>query len=262
MPYADPYATQTATAAGTEDLSFITVDTTSGWTTANPSGIAGASAVTDVSGLTTFQWTGVTSSVSDNNLTNGSNFNGPRMYFPLLKPDGSNYTWDEADGNVRLMVKVTDFERPRDDGSSNNAVMNAVLGLSVDPTATTRAITGMGLCGIGAGFVSISAQRNFYGYTTTAETYIGNTFGRTVLGTIGTVGNGIGVVDLMVQDTAGENVLRSSRNTNIAPNASRDGEPIYLCLAWGPSLQGVNLSADELKMKIAYKVINFETINN
>lgn len=262
MPYADPYATPTTTAAGTEDLSFIKVDTTSGWTTANPSGIAGASAATDGSGLTTFKWTGVTDSVSDNNLTNGSNFNGPRMYFPLLKPDGSNYTWDEAEGNLRLIVKVTDFARPRDDGSSNNAQMIAVLGLSVDPTATARAITGMGLCGIGAGFGSISAQRTFYGYTTTAQVAVGNLLSRTGLGTIGTVGNGVGVLDLMVQGTAGQNVLRSSRNTNIAPNASRNGEPIYLCLAWGPSQQGVDLSADEMKMKIAYKVINFETINN
>jgi len=87
MPYADPYAAQTTTATGTEDLSFIKVDTTSGWTTSNPSSIAGASAVTDGSGLTTFKWTGVTDSVSDNNLTNGANFNGPRMYFPLLKPE-------------------------------------------------------------------------------------------------------------------------------------------------------------------------------
>mgnify|MGYP003643309705 CR=1 FL=1 len=263
MPYADPYATQTTTAAGTEDLSFIKVDTTSGWTTANPSSIAGASAATDGSGLTTFKWTGVTDSVSDNNLTNGANFNGPRMYFPLVKPDGSNYTWDEAEGNLRLMVKITDFQRPRDDGSSNNAVMNAILGLCADPTSTSRnATSGMSLSGVGAGFGSVSAQRTFYGYTAASQNAIASITGRTGAGSVATIGNGVGAVDLMIQNASGANVLRNSRNTNIAPNAIRNGDPIYLCLAWGPTQQGQNISAAELKMKIAYKVINFETINN
>ena len=263
MPYADPYATQTTTGAGSEGLPFNKVDITEpAWTTANPSSIAGASAVTDGSGLITFKWTGVTDSVSDNSPVNGSDFNGPRAYIPLLKPDGSNYTWTEANANVRLMVNITDMTRPRDDGSSNNPLMVAVLGLAADPTNTSRNnSTGMVLSGIGGGFNSVSSQRLFINYTGPSNNNIASIFGRSAIGSVAMAGNSVGATDLLINRDDGRNTGRNSRNTNIAWNSNRNNENVYLCLAWGPAGTGNDLSGVELKMKIQYKIVNFETIN-
>ena len=263
MPYADPYARKTTSGAGSEGLPFNKVDIAEpAWTTVNPSGVAGASAETDGSGLITFKWTGVNSSTSDNSPVNGANFNGPRAYIPLLKPDGTNYTWTEANANIRLMVNITDMTRPRDDGLSPNPTMVAVLGFCKDPTNTSRGnSTGMVLSGTGAGFNSISSQRVFINYTGPSNNITASIFGRSAVGSVAMAGNSVGVTDLLIQRDDGKNTGRNSRNTNIAFNVNRDGEPIYLCLAWGPAGIGNDLTTAELKMKIQYKIVNFETIN-
>tara|TARA_R100001463_G_scaffold70451_2_gene124109 strand:- start:1572 stop:2363 length:792 start_codon:yes stop_codon:yes gene_type:complete len=263
MPYADPYATKTTSGAGSEGLPFNKVDIAEpAWTTANPSSIAGASATTDGSGLITFKWTGVTDSTSDNSPVNGANFDGPRAYIPLLKPDGSNYLWTGTNANIRLMVNITDMTRPRDDGSSNNPTMVAVLGFCKDPTSTSRNnTTGMVLSGIGGGFNTVSSQRIFINYTGPSNNNTASIFGRSAVGSVGMAGNGVGACDLLIQRDDGRNTGKNSRNTNVNFQVNREGEPIYLCLAWGPAGAGQDLSGKELKMKIQYKIVNFETIN-
>lgn len=257
MSYGDPYAQpEEGGAAGTESLPWNNVDITD-WTLNNPSGI-GTPNITQVpSGELTMTWEGMLSSIQDNVPTAGSTNNAPRIYIPLERPDGSQYRFDDfPNGNVTLRVKIYDFDRPADTSGTNNPEMNCVIGLANEPTNTSQTTTRF--AGFGAGFTGITAQRSFYVWAGAANT-LTNINHRTGIASVTFAGNGGGAVDALTFRADGTNETRNSRNTNMAPIVARTG-PIYLMLTWGPSQTGRNLTGQELKMKIAYQIVSFDSI--
>jgi hypothetical protein len=255
MSYGDPYAEKVATAAGTENLPWVNADI-SGWTLNNPSGVGTPNATQDGAGNITFTWAGLENSVQDNIITAGSTINAPRLYIPLVRPDGTPYRFDDAEQNITLRMKIFDFERPADVVADSNSRMNAVIGLASLPTQTST--NDLKFAGLGAGFNGTNSQRSFYCYAGAANT-LTNINHRSAIATLTYAGNGGGAVDVLTFTDAGSNQVRSSRNTNLVPAASRTG-PIYLMLAWGPSGTGVNLNGESIKMKIAYQVVSFDKI--
>lgn len=255
MSYGDPYAQKEETAAGTEDLPWVNADIT-GWTLNNPSGI-GTPQVTQVpNGELTFTWNGLENSVQDNIVTTGGTINGPRIYIPLERPDGTPYRFDDAEQNITIRLKIFDFPRPADTSGQTNPRLNAVIGLANEPTQT--ATSTLRFAGLGAGFNGGASNRSFYCYAGSANT-LTNLNHRTAIGSLTYAGNGGGAMDVLTFTSAGSNQLRSSRNTNLVPSGARTG-PIYLMLAWGPTATGVDLTGEELKMKIAYQVVSFDKI--
>jgi hypothetical protein len=255
MSYGDPYAEKAAAAAGTEDLPWVNADIST-WTLNNPSGTGTPNATQDGAGNITFTWAGLTNSIQDNVITAGSVINSPRIYIPLVRPDGTPYRFDDAEQNITIRMKIFDFDRPADVVADTNSRMNAVIGLAAEPTQTST--NDLKFAGLGAGYTGTNANRSFICYAGAANT-LTNLNHRSAIGTLTYAGNGGGAVDVLTFTDAGSNQVRSSRNTNLVPLGTRTG-PIYLMLAWGPSGTGIDLTGESIKMKIAYQVVSFDKI--
>lgn len=255
MSYGDPYAEKAAGAAGTENLPWVNADISS-WTLNNPSGVGTPSATQDGAGNITFAWTGLENSVQDNIVTAGSTINSPRIYIPLVRPDGTPYRFDDNEQNITIRVKIFDFERPADEVADSNSRMNAVIGLANDVTQT--ATTTLRFAGLGAGFNGTNSARSFYCYAG-ATNVLTNVNHRSAIASLTYAGNGGSAVDVLTFTDAGSNQLRNSRNTNMVPSGTRTG-PIYLAIMWGPTATGLNLTGESIKMKIAYQVVSFDKI--
>ena len=255
MSYGDPYAEKVATAAGTEQLPWVNADIST-WTLNNPSGVGTPNATQDGAGNITFTWAGLENSVQDNIITAGSTINAPRLYIPLVRPDGTPYRFDDAEQNVTLRMKIYDFVRPADDEGGTNARMNAVIGLANEPTQTAQST--LKFAGLGAGYLGDTGNRTFFCYAGSANNMT-NAQHKSAIATITFAGNGAGAVDVLTFTDAGTNQQRNSRNTNMFPQGTRTG-PIYIMLGWGPTSTGLNLNGKSLKMKIAYQVVSFDKI--
>ena len=255
MPIADPFAEKAEqAAAGTEDLDWEKIDADDGsWTFSNPSGLGVATRSTDAAGYTNLAWTKPDNSTSDNVVDNGNNFNGPRIYKKLTKPDGSDYRLDDANQNLMVIFWIEDLIRPQDEGQ-DNPLLKAVIGLTDDPTGTTR--NNHFNSGLGWGYNGTTANRSVLIYTGTSQNTITNLNTRraqasyTILGKRGQAVNGV-----IIRDN-GAAQQTSSRNTNRLYTG--DG-PIYLCIDWGGGVVN-QASSGTLRAKLRYKVINFSDI--
>ena len=253
MPIADPFADKAEpAAAGTEDLTWTEVDVGDGsWTFSNPSG-AGVATRSTAGGQTNLGWS-IADPVSDNVLDNGSNFNGPRIYKKLTKPDGSDYRLDDTDQNIMVQFWIDGFVRPQDTGDDNPLLL-ANIGITDDPTATTR--TAHFNCGISWGFQGTTANRKILIYTGTSQNGLINGNTRRAAANYQIVGKrGLAVNGLIIKDD-GDAQQTSSRNTNKLYGGTG---PLYLCIDWGAGVVGSS-SAGTLQAKLRYKVINFSDI--
>jgi hypothetical protein len=171
MPIADPFAEKQASAgAGTENLDWENIDVGDGtWTFTNPSGLGVATRSTS-GGYTNLGWS-IADPVSDNVVDNGANFNGPRIYKEIKKPDGSPYRLDDTDQNIMIVFWIEDFIRPQDTGS-DNPLLKAVIGFTDNPTATTR-ISHFN-AGLGWGYNGVANNRSILFYTGTSQNTIIN----------------------------------------------------------------------------------------
>ena len=261
MSYGDPYAAEQAAAAGTEDLSWEVLDVNGAeWTLSNPSAFGTPAYSTDGAGNTTLSWAN-NNVTSDNIITFQSNFDGPRIYIPLSRPDGTPYRFDDfPDGNITLRIKCENFVRPADEAGGSNPLLGAVLGLCEAPTATSRQIVG-GMClnGLGWGYTGVTNPRTFYTYTNASQNGLQNANHRSAIASITYAGNGGGAVDVLTFSATGNNEIRNSRNSNVYPLAARTGQ-IYLCLGWGGYSVGSDITGQDLTAKLSYKIISFDTI--
>jgi hypothetical protein len=252
MPIADPFAPAAESGGtGTEDLGWEVVDVSDGsWTFANPSGYGVVSYSTDPAGNTKLEWD-VAAPVSDDLLTNGANFVGPRLYKQILKPDGTPYRLDDTDQNILIVINIDRQIRPADTAGQNNPLLHAVLGLAEDPTQTIR--TNLKLAGVGFGFNGTLSNRNLIPYTIGSNNLISPPDYRVAMGDYWIWGKAGGAVNATALRDNGTTQQLSSRNTN--QFYTENGE-IYLCLGWSPSLIGQS-SSGELQGRIRYKIISF-----
>lgn len=253
MPIADPFATPAAVApaGGTEDLSWTELDVGSGWTAANPSDL-GSPTHTMSGEFVNLTWD-VADPVSDNAPLNGANFNGPRIYKKLVKPDGSDYRLDDDNQNIMLQVWFEEMVRPADSGG-DNPLLYAILGITDDPTATSRASHFN--VGLGFGYTGTTTNRAVTFYCGTTQNVITNTNTRRAQASYSIVGKRGQAVNGVVIKSDGVAQQTSSRNTNKLFSGTG---PLYLCLDWGPSSLG-NRSDGIISSKIRYKIINFNEV--
>jgi hypothetical protein len=133
-------------------------------------------------------------------------------------------------------------------------LLKAVIGLTDNPTATTR-ISHFN-AGLGWGYNGVANNRSILFYTGTSQNTIINANTRRAQLSYAIVGKrGQAVNGVCIQEN-GTAQQTSSRNTNKL--FTGDG-PIYLCIDWGAGVVGSS-SAGTLQAKLRYKVINFSDI--
>jgi hypothetical protein len=262
MPIADPFAPVVAAATGTENLGWDTIDFGDGtWTFHNPNTTfaGGYSATTDGAGNSSFEWSSMTAATAAEMPTNSTSIDCPRAYKQLFKPDGSPYTIADLEQNITLFVGISDVSVPAPNTPAAIAILGLTAGTTTNVQSAVRDTYGMN----GTGFFftnNTNTFPQFVCYTTTGQNTQANSGQVRAQGSFPINGRYGGTSVLQTFTATGQNVVRTSRNSN--KNYGANGN-LYLTCVWGAYAFGTDLSsftgANALKAKLHYKLVSFET---
>ena len=229
-------------------MGWIDVDITDGtWTQAGSATILSGSSV-DVSKVHTFNFNAVGSSDNDNTFAVGSNFTGPRWYKPLNNNNGTRLT---SDDNFTIMYHLV-VETP-----SQSDKVGIAFGYCVDPTSNVLAtIDGNGALhsynSAGSTTPRIGVwTRTSSGLTSNANIKHAMVVNGPVVGRRHPAGNYTGL------DSSLAFIQGGSRNVN---QTMASGQNLSIAIFAGVVGSNTTISACDIKLKLKYRVIQFDTL--